>query len=345
MMKKNARKNGKYHTFFVFAISFVSLLGVIVLAVCVGKYPVSPGESITILWQRLWGLSCMLPEMTQNVVMGLRVPRILASVVVGSALSMSGAAYQGVFKNPLVSPDFLGVSSGACIGAALAILFSLSTVFVSMFAFVGGIIAVLLTVSIPALIKNRSNLVLVLSGIIVGSALTSVFGFIKYIADPDTQLAAITYWTMGSFSYIKLSELIVVLAVIIVPAIVLILLSWWIDVLSLGETEARTLGANVKLVRGLAIACSTLLTAGSVCISGTISWVGLIIPHFGRILVGPSNRRLIPLCGFIGGLFMLLVDTLTRTIGAEEMPVSILTGVIGAPFYCYLLFRQRSVLS
>ena len=344
-MKKNARKNGKYHVLFVFAISFVSLLGVIVLAVCVGKYPVSPGESIMILWQRLWGLSCMLPEMTQNVVMGLRVPRILASVVVGSALSMSGAAYQGVFKNPLVSPDFLGVSSGACIGAALAILFSLSTVFVSMFAFVGGIIAVLLTVSIPALIKNHSNLVLVLSGIIVGSALTSVFGFIKYIADPDTQLAAITYWTMGSFSYIKLSELIVVLAVIIVPAIVLILLSWWIDVLSLGETEARTLGANVKLVRGLAIACSTLLTAGSVCISGTISWVGLIIPHFGRILVGPSNRRLIPLCGLIGGLFMLLVDTLTRTIGAEEMPVSILTGVIGAPFYCYLLFRQRSVLS
>ncbi|NCC66818.1 MAG: iron ABC transporter permease [Clostridia bacterium] len=344
-MEKNSPKKSYCRTTLVFLVSLILLLAGIVLAVCVGKYPVSPFESIYILWRRLWGLGCNLPDMTQNVVMGLRVPRILASVIVGSALSMSGAAYQGIFKNPLVSPDFLGVSSGACIGAALAILFSLSTVFISIFAFIGGIAAVILTVSIPALIKNRSNLVLVLSGIIVGSALSSVFGFIKYIADPDTQLASITYWTMGSFSYIKLSELLVVLGIILVPAIVLVLLSWWIDVLSLGESEARALGANVKLVRGLAIICATVLTAGSVCIAGTISWVGLIIPHFGRILVGPSNRRLIPLCALIGGLFMLLVDTLTRTIGAEEMPVSILTGVIGAPFYCYLLFRQRRVLS
>jgi iron complex transport system permease protein len=344
-MEKNAHKKRYCRTTLVFLVSLILLLAGIVFAVCVGKYPVSPFESIYILWRRLWGLGCTLPDMTQNVVMGLRVPRILASVIVGAALSMSGAAYQGIFKNPLVSPDFLGVSSGACIGAALAILFSLTTVFVSIFAFIGGIVAVGLTVSIPALIKNRSNLVLVLSGIIVGSALSSVFGFIKYIADPDTQLASITYWTMGSFSYIKLSELLVVMGIILVPAIVLILLSWWIDVLSLGESEARALGANVKLVRGLAIICATVLTAGSVCIAGTISWVGLIIPHFGRILVGPSNRRLIPLCALIGGLFMLLVDTLTRTIGAEEMPVSILTGVIGAPFYCYLLFRQRRVLS
>ncbi len=310
-----------------------------------GKYSVSPGESIRILWSSLFGLPSELPEMMQNVVMGLRIPRILAAVVVGAALSMSGAAYQGVFKNPLVSPEFLGVSSGACIGAALAILLSLTTVYISLFAFVGGIIAVLLTLSIPSLIKNRSNIVLVLSGIIVGSALSSVFGFIKYVADPDTQLASITYWTMGSFSYIKLSELLIVLAVIVVPAIILVLMSWWIDVLSLGENEAHALGANVKLIRGAVIVCSTLLTAGSVCIAGTIGWVGLIIPHFGRMLVGPSNRRLIPLCGLLGGLFMLIVDTLTRTIGIEEMPVSILTGIIGAPFYCWLLFRQRRMLS
>lgn len=344
-MKNNAHIKRKHHTLIIDLFFICLLFGSIVFAICVGKYPVSPNESISILSHRLFGLKSSLPEMTQNVVMGLRVPRIFAAVIVGAALSMSGAAYQGIFKNPLVSPDFLGVSSGACIGAALAILFSLSTVFISVFAFAGGIIAVLLTVSIPVLIKNRSNIVLVLSGIIVGSALSSVFGFIKYIADPDTQLASITYWTMGSFSYIKLTDLLVVLAVIIVPAILLIFLSWWIDVLSLGEDEARSLGANVKLVRGLAIVCATLLTAGSVCIAGTISWVGLIIPHFGRILVGPSNRRLIPLCGILGGFFMLLVDTLTRTIGIEEMPVSILTGIIGAPFYAFLLFRQRRVLS
>lgn len=344
-MKQNTRIHRKLNTLYIDLIFLCLLLCGIVLAVCVGKYPVSPYESISILWRRLFGLPCQLPEMTQNVVMGLRVPRILASVIVGAALSMSGAAYQGIFKNPLISPDFLGVSSGACIGAALAILFSLSTAFISLFAFAGGIFAVLLTVGIPSLIRNHSNIVLVLSGIIVGSALSSVFGFIKYIADPDTQLASITYWTMGSFSYIKLTDLLVILAIIIAPAIILVLLSWWIDVLSLGEDEARSLGANVKLVRGLAIVCSTLLTAGSVCIAGTIGWVGLIIPHFARILVGPSNRRLIPLCGFLGGLFMLIVDTLTRTIGIEEMPVSILTGIIGAPFYAFLLYRQRRVLS
>lgn len=344
-MEQNTRKKKKLNIVFIYLLFLCLLLAGTVLAVCVGKYSVSPGESIYILASRLFGLPCEKPEMMQSVVMGLRVPRILASVVVGAALSMSGAAYQGIFKNPLVSPEFLGVSSGACIGAAAAILLSLTTVFISLFAFIGGVAAVLLTVSIPALIKNRSNIVLVLSGIIVGSALSSVFGFIKYIADPETQLASITYWTMGSFSYIKLSELLVILAVIAVPALILILMSWWIDVLSLGEDEAHSLGANVKLVRGIAIACSTLLTAGSVCIAGTIGWVGLIIPHFGRMLVGPSNRRLIPICGLVGGLFMLIVDTLTRTIGIEEMPVSILTGIIGAPFYCWLLFRQRRTLS
>lgn len=344
-MEQNTPKKRKLNIIFIDLVFLGLLMCGLVLAVCVGKYSVSPGESISILWNRLFGLPSDLPMMTQNVVLGLRVPRILASVVVGAALSMSGAAYQGVFKNPLVSPEFLGVSSGACIGAAIAILLSLTTLYISLFAFIGGIVAVLLTLTIPMFIRNRSNIVLVLSGIIVGSALSSVFGFIKYVADPDTQLASITYWTMGNFSYIKLSELFVVLAVIIVPTLILVLTSWWIDVLSLGEDEAHSLGANVKLIRGMVIVCATLLTAGSVCIAGTIGWVGLIIPHFGRMLVGPSNRRLIPLCGLLGGLFMLLVDTLTRTIGVEEMPVSILTGIIGAPFYCWLLFRQRRTLS
>ena len=344
-MNKETPVKKKTNAVVIGALFLCLLLGGTILAICVGKYPVSPAESIRILWCRLLGLPCDLPDMTQNVVMGLRVPRILASVVVGGALSMSGAAYQGIFRNPLVSPEFLGVSSGASIGAAAAILLSLTTAVVSLFAFAGGILAVFLTVSIPTLIRNRSNIVLVLSGVIVGSALSSVFGFIKYIADPETQLASITYWTMGSFSYIKLSELLVVLAVIAVPAALLILLSWWIDVLSLGEDEARALGANVKIIRGSAIACSTVLTAGSVCIAGTIGWVGLVIPHLGRMLVGPSNRRLIPICGLAGGVFMLAVDTLTRTIGVEEMPVSILTGIIGAPFYCWLLFRQRRALA
>lgn len=319
----------------------VVLIAGIILAVCVGKYPVTPKESLGILLRSVFGGLDEYPEMTVNVVMGLRVPRILASVLVGAALSMSGAAYQGIFKNPLVSPDFLGVSSGACIGAAAAILLSLTTAYISLFAFIGGIAAVALTLLIPSLLKNRSNIMLVLSGIIVGSAMSSVLGFIKYIADPDTQLASITYWTMGSFSYISLEQLFAVLPLLLIPMVVLVLMSWWIDVLSMGEDEARALGANVRLVRGIAIVCSTLLTAGSVCVAGTISWIGLIVPHFGRMIVGPSNRRLIPASGLLGGVFMLIVDTLTRTVGTNEMPVSILTGVIGAPFFCWLLLRQQ----
>ena len=316
------------------------LLVCIVLAACVGKYPVSPGESLQIMLGRTENTS----EMTANVVLGLRVPRILASVIVGAALSMSGAAYQGIFKNPLVSPDFLGVSSGACIGAAVAILLSLSATYISVFAFIFGIVAVLITVAIPAIMGNRSNVMLVLSGIIVGTAMSSILGFIKYIADPNTQLASITYWTMGSFSYITLADLFAVLPIIAIPGVILILMAWWIDVLSMGEDEARTLGAPVGLIRGITIICATLLTAGSVCIAGTISWVGLIVPHFGRMAVGPSNRRLLPMCALLGGLFMLAVDTLTRTIGTTEMPVSILTGVLGAPIFCWLLFRQRREL-
>lgn len=323
---------------------FVCVLVCIVLAACVGKYPVSPGESLKIMLGALLGKAGSANEMTVNVVLGLRVPRILASVIVGGALSMSGAAYQGIFKNPLVSPDFLGVSSGACIGAAVAILLSLSATYISVFAFVFGIVAVLITVAIPAIMGNRSNVMLVLSGIIVGTAMSSILGFIKYIADPNTQLASITYWTMGSFSYITLADLLAILPLIAIPGVILILMAWWIDVLSMGEEEARTLGARVGLIRGITIICATLLTAASVCIAGTISWVGLIVPHFGRMAVGPSNRRLLPMCALLGGLFMLAVDTLTRTIGTTEMPVSILTGVLGAPIFCWLLFRQRREL-
>lgn len=338
-MNKAHRKKAKFWS--IQLILAVLLLAGIVLAACLGKYPVSPRESLEIISDFLLGRTSQASTMTQNVVLGLRVPRIFASVIVGAVLSMSGAAYQGIFKNPLVSPDFLGVSSGASIGAAIAILLSLRSVYISIFAFAFGLIAVLITVTIPALMGNRSNVMLVLSGIIVGTAMSSVLGFIKYIADPYTQLASITYWTMGSFAYITLADLGAVLPILLIPAIILILMAWWIDVLSMGEDEARTLGVPVGLIRGISIICATFLTAGSVCIAGTISWVGLIIPHFGRMLVGPSNQKLLPLCALLGGVFMLVVDTLTRTIGTTEMPVSILTGVLGAPIFCWLLFRQR----
>lgn len=334
--------NKKKNTFLISIALILVLFILAVFAVCLGKYPVSAKESLSILFREITFQEQTADGMTVNVVLKLRLPRILLSIFVGAALSISGACYQGVFKNPLVSPDFLGVSSGACIGAAVAILLGLTSLYISSFAFIGGLIAVVLTSLIPILIKNRSNIVLVLSGIIVSSLMSSILGFIKYTADPNTELASITYWTMGDFSYASLNDLLPMMLVIIPPMIILLLLSWWVDVLSMGEYEARTLGTNVRLIRTIVVICSTLLTAGSICFAGTIGWVGLIIPHFSRMLVGSSNRKVLPISCILGGLFMLLVDTLTRLVGVIEMPVSIMTGIVGAPFFIWLLFKRRN---
>ena len=198
-----------------------------------------------------------------------------------------------------------------------------------------------LTVFIPKAMRSDSNIMLVLAGIIVSGAMTSILGFIKYIADPETQLAAITYWQLGSFAYVDNGTVLSILPLSAAAAAIILAMAWWINILSLGEQEAQSLGVNVSLLRGVCIVCSTVLTAGAVCISGTIGWVGLVIPHFGRMLIGSDNRALLPACCFIGGIFMLIVDTVTRIIGPAEMPVSILTGIIGAPFFAWLLYRQR----
>lgn len=336
--------NNKNNTKKMIILTIV-LLSLIVLMLCVGKYEISIKDSLSILFRAITFRPQIEDEMSVNVVLKLRLPRILLSIFVGAALSISGACYQGIFKNPLVSPDFLGVSSGACIGAALAILLGLSKWYISLLAFVGGIITVIITAIIPNLIKNKTNIMLVLSGIIVGSLMSSILGFIKYVADPDTELASITYWTMGSFSYASIEDILPLLIIIVPPTIILILISWWIDVLSMGEDEAKTLGANTKLIRGIVIVCSTLLTSGAICFAGTIGWVGLIIPHISRLLVGSSNQKVIPCSCLLGGIFMLLVDSLTRIITTTEMPVSIMTGIIGAPFFCYLLFKKRNEIN
>ncbi len=322
-------------------VLFVMLIALILVCMCVGKYSLTPVECLNIIFGKITGAESSWDAMDEKLLMGVRLPRVMATVIVGAALALSGAVYQGIFKNPLVSPDFLGVSSGACIGAAVAILLSLSSALIQVCAFIGGIAAVTLTVMIPKAMKSNSNIMLVLAGIIVSGAMSSILGFIKYIADPETQLAAITYWQLGSFAYVDTPALLSILPLSIIAAVVLIAMAWWINILSMGEQEAQSLGANVGVLRGICIICATILTAGAVCISGTIGWVGLVIPHFGRMLVGSDNRSLLPAACLIGGIFLLLVDTVTRIIGPAEMPISILTGIIGAPFYAWLLYRQR----
>ncbi len=340
-MRSDAEAPRKYRQNALYLVLFIVLLAAMVSTICIGKYSVAPGECLRILFCQIAGKSSNVPDMTENVVLGLRLPRVLAAVVVGASLSLSGAAYQGIFNNPLISPDFLGVSSGACVGAASAILLGCGSFYVQIFSFVGGLIAVFMALLIPSLLRNRSNTMLVLAGVIVGAAMSSVLGFLKYAADPETQLASITYWTMGSFSYIRLTDLVSLLPLIVAPAVLLCLLGWRIDLLSMGNDVARSMGVNVPLLRSVAVICATLVTASAVCLAGTIGWVGLVVPHFARFLAGPDHRRMLPVAILLGGIFMLIVDTLTRIIGITEMPVSILTGVIGAPFYIWFLYRER----
>lgn len=335
----------KYRAFLL--MSILCLVACALLALCTGRYSIRVRDAVLVLisgLRQLLGLSA-LPQswdaMAENVIYTLRLPRVAAAILVGGALSLSGASYQGVFKNPLVSPDLLGVSTGACVGAAIAILLHLNATGIQLLAFGFGILTVLLTVSIPKLMRNDSLTMLVLSGVIVSGIMGSIMGVIKYIADPETELADITYWQMGSLAKITRGDILSVALPMLAAAALLIAIRWQINLLSLGDREAKTLGIRIGLTRNAIILCSTLLTACAVCLCGTIGWVGLVIPHLARILVGPDNIKSIPVSCVLGSIFMLLIDTVARAATTLEIPLSILTGLIGAPFYLYILVKQR----
>ncbi len=321
--------------------SFVMLIA----AVGMGRFFISPADVFKILLNKVIPLNPSWDERAENIIFTLRIPRALGAFFVGGALSLAGATYQGVFKNPLVSPDLLGISSGACVGAAAAILLGLNAWSIQVCSFATGIAAVALTTLVPRLLKNNSMTMLVLSGIVVSGIMTSILGLLKYIADPETQLEAITYWQLGSMTKVMSSDLLVVLPCIIICSFILILLRWRINILTLGENEAHMLGVNTSALKLIVIICSTLLTACSVSLCGTIGWVGLVIPHLSRMTVGADNTRSLPVSFLMGGLFLLMIDTLARTATTAEIPLSVLTGIIGAPFYYFVLAKQRMKLS
>lgn len=319
---------------------------VVVLAIasmCIGRYSVDLQTTIAIITSPLTNAEPTWTSNDYNVIMNIRFPRVIAAFMVGAALALSGASYQGVFQNPLVSPDILGVSYGACVGAALSILLYLNTWQTQLFAFVGGLITVFITVSIPKLMHRQSNVVMVLSGVIVGGFMSSILGIMKYVADPDTQLASITYWQLGSIAKVDFTVLSYTAPVMIVAAIVLVAMRWRLNLISLGEEEARSLGVDLKRERNIIIIASTLLTASAVSVAGTIGWVGLIIPHVTRRIVGSDNKRLIPTVILVAAAFMILVDLFARNISGYEIPLGILTGLIGAPIFGYILVKQRDV--
>lgn len=328
------------NTNFSLVTIFLALLTLLCafVALCVGRFYIS----FSVLAHSI-GLGDGAASNITNVIENLRIPRIIAAILVGAALSVSGAAYQGVFKNQLVSPDLLGVSAGACVGAATAIIFDLSLFWIQIFAFGFGLAAVAITLAIPKMMGRSSTLMLVLSGIIVSGLMGSVIGFLKYVADPETKLPDIVYWQLGSLAKLDSENLKYIAPVMIICAILLIAMSWRINLLSLGDESAARLGVNVSFERSIIIICATLLTACSVCISGIVAWVGLLMPHLARMLVGANNIRSMPASIFMGAMFLLFVDTLARSISVSEVPLGVLTGFIGTVFFVWVLWRNKKV--
>ncbi|MGD9783280.1 MAG: FecCD family ABC transporter permease [Hyphomicrobiaceae bacterium] len=316
----------------------VLLVGLMLAAIGIGKYPLSTGDIVGAFGRLVTGSEGS--EQADTVLFSIRLPRVLAAVLVGAALAAAGAAYQGLFRNPLVSPDILGVSAGAGLGAVLGIFLSLPVAGIQLLAFVGGLATVGLVYFIGSLVQNREPvLVLVLAGVVVGSLAGAAISLLKILADPYDQLPAIVFWLLGSLSSVRGAEVWSAAPLALLGLIPLVLLRWRINVLSLGDEEAKALGVEAGHLRLIVIAAATLMTASVVAVAGVIGWIGLVIPHLARMLVGPNFNRLLPAALLMGGGYMLLIDTLARTVAAIEIPLGVLTAIIGAPFFLWLLAR------
>lgn len=317
------------------------LLGAALISIGVGRYPVTSMEIVPSIVQGLTGYSMGMSPETVAIVVGNRLPRTIAGLLVGASLAASGCAFQGLFRNPLVSQGILGVSSGAGFGAALSILLFSGTVMAPPFAFVFGLCAVWLSFCVARLCGQVTVLMLVLGGTIVSSIFSALLSLLKYVADPYNQLASIVFWNMGSLASVESAVLPAAVAAMLVGMLLLLCSASWINVLSMGEGEAASLGIPVQRARAVVVAGATLATAGAVSIAGTIGWIGLIIPHMARFLIKSDNRRLLPFSMLLGASFLVLVDTLCRTLTGAEIPLGIMTSLIGGPFFIYLLRRYK----
>jgi iron complex transport system permease protein len=306
----------------------------------IGAYPLTLPEMMAAVGR--WLTNAPALGQIDTVLFEVRLPRVFAAVLVGAAIAAAGAAYQTLFRNPLVSPDILGVSTGAGLGAVLGIFLSLPVAGIQLSAFVVGLATVGLVYAVASVVHGREPiLVLVLAGVVVGSLAGAAISLLKILADPYDQLPAIVFWLLGSLSAIRKGEVWAAAPLVLLGLVPLILLRWRLNVLSLGDEEAKALGVEAGRLRLLVVTAATLMTASVVAISGVIGWVGLVIPHIARMLVGPSFDRLLPTAMLLGASYLLLVDTLARTMARIEVPIGILTAVIGAPFFLWLLVRGR----
>jgi len=325
-------------------LAIILLAASMAVAISVGRYPLEAGDILGLLWSRLSGEPFAGTGDVEAIVLQIRGPRVLAAALVGLALGAAGTAFQGLFRNPLVSPDLLGASSGAAFGAMIGIFLSANILAIQALSFAGGLAAVGAVYLIGSTLRSRDPiLVLVLTGIVVGSLLGAGIGLLKYLADPYNQLPAMTFWLLGSLSATDAADLPPLAVSVLSGTAILLALRWRLNVMSLPEEEARSLGVPTGLLRIAIIAAATLLTAASVAVAGIVGWVGLVIPHLARAMVGPDFSRLLPTAALLGAGYLLAIDTLARTAGPVELPLGILTAVIGAPFFIWLLARmQRS---
>lgn len=334
---KTAEKTKKFKI--KFTILVVIFTVVFFGSFMLGRYPVSPPELMKIILSGIIDIPQSWPDAAENVIFQIRLPRVLAAAVIGAALSIAGVSYQGMFQNPMVSPDILGASSGAGFGAALAILLGASYMGISVAAFLFGLAAVMLAYGISRVSRINATLAMILAGMMIGSLFTSCTSFVKLVADTEQTLPAITYWLMGSLVSIKPQDVAFAIVPIIAGSVPLFLLKWRMNLLTVGEEEAQAMGINTRALRLVVIVCATLLTASSVAISGMIGWVGLVIPHFCRMIFGYDYRKIIPASALFGATFLMVVDNIARLATTAEIPLGILTSFVGAPIFVYLILK------
>ena len=325
-----------------FAIAVAVLLAGLLVALTQGRFPISLLDIARIGWSQVSGAPAGVPPEVETVLLHIRGPRVVAAVLIGAALAIAGAAFQGLFRNPLVSPDILGASSGAAFGAILGIFLSLPVLGIQGLAFAGGLAAVAAVYAIGASLRGGDPiLALVLTGVVIGSLLGAGVGLVKYLADPYNQLPAMTFWLLGSLAAMNTADLWSLVPPIVLGGVVLLALRWQMNLMSLPQDEARALGVPTGVLRVAIVAAATLVTAASVAASGIIGWVGLIVPHLARFLVGPGFARLFPASAILGGGYLLFIDTLARAAAPVEIPLGILTAVVGTPFFIWLLRRAH----
>lgn len=323
-------------------IALAVLLAGVAVAFTVGRYPVSLAQVAQVIAAQVTGTDAQVLPAVETVVLRVRGPRVLAALLVGAALSVAGAAFQGLFRNPLVSPDILGASAGAALGAVLGIYFSIGLMGIQLAAFAGGLLAVGLVLALARTLRSPDPVLgLLMIGIVVGSLLGAGLGLMKVLADPYDQLPAMTFWLLGSLASTGRDDLPALAGPVALGTAALLALRWRLNVMTLPDDEARALGASTARLRLALIVAATLVTSASVAAAGIVGWVGLVVPHLARLLVGPSFPRLLPTAALLGGSFLLLIDTLARTMAAVEVPLGVMTAVVGTPFFLWLLRRTQ----